>query len=129
MPERGPVGSNGYANDRDFMCPVAAYEDREGDFELITKFSGGLYAVDIAYSPLDVVAWTGNSVPYKYDLERFNVIGTVSYDHPDPSIFTVLDVAIGHSGGCKCRFCHLSPALDGRRGYLSATLVPSQYHE
>ncbi|MCV6603915.1 MAG: homogentisate 1,2-dioxygenase [Porticoccaceae bacterium] len=90
LPERGPVGSDGYANDRDFKYPVAAYEDRDGDFELVCKFGGNLFACAIDHSPLDVVAWVGNSAPYKYDLERFNTMGTISYDHPDPSIFTVL---------------------------------------
>ena len=90
LPERGPVGSDGYSNQRDFMAPVAAYEEREGDFQLVCKFGGNLFATEIKHSPLDVVAWVGNSTPYKYDLHRFNTINTVSYDHPDPSIFTVL---------------------------------------
>ena len=90
LPERGPVGSDGFANDRDFKAPVAAYEDREGEFEMVCKFAGRLYACAIDHSPLDVVAWVGNSLPFKYNLELFNVIGTVSYDHPDPSIYTVL---------------------------------------
>jgi homogentisate 1,2-dioxygenase len=90
IPERGPVGSDGFANDRDFLSPVAAFEDREGEFELVCKFGGGLYRAGIDHSPLDVVAWTGNSAPYKYDLSRFNTMGSVSYDHPDPSIYTVL---------------------------------------
>ena len=90
LPERGPVGSDGFANNRDFRAPVAAYEDRQGEFELVCKFAGNLHACTIDHSPLDVVAWVGNSLPYKYDLESFNVIGTVSYDHPDPSIYTVL---------------------------------------
>jgi homogentisate 1,2-dioxygenase len=90
IPERGPVGSDGFANDRDFLSPVAAFEDREGEFELVCKFGGGLYRTGIDHSPLDVVAWTGNSAPYKYDLSRFNTMGSVSYDHPDPSIYTVL---------------------------------------
>jgi homogentisate 1,2-dioxygenase len=90
LPERGPVGSDGFANDRDFLAPAASFEDREGEFELVCKFDGGLYAAGIGHSPLDVVAWTGNSVPYKYDLSRFNAMGSVSYDHPDPSIYTVL---------------------------------------
>lgn len=90
LPERGPVGSDGFANDRDFLAPVAAFEDREGQFELQVKFQGRLYACEIGHSPLDVVAWTGTSYPYKYDLARFNTIGSISYDHPDPSIFTVL---------------------------------------
>jgi homogentisate 1,2-dioxygenase len=90
IPERGPVGSDGFANDRDFLSPVAAFEDREGEFELVCKSGGSLYRAVIGHSPLDVVAWTGNSAPYKYDLSRFNSMGSVSYDHPDPSIFTVL---------------------------------------
>ena len=90
LPERGPVGSDGFSNQRDFMAPIAAYEDRAGDFQLVCKFRGNLFACDMGHSPLDVIAWVGNSTPYKYDLHRFNAMGTVSYDHPDPSIYTVL---------------------------------------
>ena len=90
LPDLGPIGSNGLANPRDFETPVAWYEDREGDFELIEKFAGGLWTARIGHSPLDVVAWHGNHAPYRYDLRRFNTIGSVSYDHPDPSIFLVL---------------------------------------
>ncbi|GJL82476.1 MAG: homogentisate 1,2-dioxygenase [marine bacterium B5-7] len=90
LPDRGPVGSDGYSNDRDFLTPVAAFEDRKGDFTLTCKYGGGLFESNVAHSPLDVVAWVGTSVPYKYDLSRFNTMGTVSYDHPDPSIYTVL---------------------------------------
>ncbi|HYB65929.1 MAG TPA: homogentisate 1,2-dioxygenase [Steroidobacteraceae bacterium] len=90
LPDLGPIGSNGLANPRDFETPVAWYEDREGDFELIEKFAGQLWTARIGHSPLDVVAWHGNLAPYKYDLRRFNTIGSVSYDHPDPSIFLVL---------------------------------------
>ncbi len=90
LPELGLIGANGLANTRDFMTPVAAYEDHEGDFQVIAKFQGNLWAAEIDHSPLDVVAWHGNYAPYKYDLANFNTINTVSYDHPDPSIFTVL---------------------------------------
>jgi homogentisate 1,2-dioxygenase len=90
LPERGPVGSNGFANNRDFQYPVAWFEDREEAHSLVVKFCGQLYQTTLDRSPLDVVAWVGNSAPYKYDLSRFNVINTVSFDHPDPSIFTVL---------------------------------------
>ena len=90
LPERGPVGANGYANDRDFQYPAAAFQDQDGSFQLITKFAGNLFTAELDHSPLDVVAWTGNSAPYRYDLDRFNVIGSVSFDHPDPSINTVL---------------------------------------
>ena len=90
LPDLGPIGSNGLANPRDFLAPVAWYEDREGDFELVGKLDGALWSARIDHSPLDVVAWHGNSTPYKYDLRRFNTIGSISFDHPDPSIFLVL---------------------------------------
>jgi homogentisate 1,2-dioxygenase len=90
LPDLGPIGSNGLANPRDFLAPVAAYEDREGEFELVAKFMGNLWSAAIGHSPLDVVAWHGNYTPCVYDLRRFNTIGSISYDHPDPSIFLVL---------------------------------------
>ena len=90
LPDLGPIGSNGLANPRDFLAPVARYEDVEGDFELVAKFGGNLWSASIGHSPLDVVAWHGNYAPYKYDLRHFNTIGSISYDHPDPSIFLVL---------------------------------------
>jgi homogentisate 1,2-dioxygenase len=90
LPDLGPIGSNGLARSRDFQTPVAAFEDVEGDFEVLTKFAGSLWSATIDHSPLDVVAWHGTNAPYKYDLRRFNVLGSVSYDHPDPSIFLVL---------------------------------------
>ena len=90
LPDLGVIGSNGLANPRDFQTPVAWYEDKEGDFELVAKFSGNLWLAKIGHSPLDVVAWHGNFAPYKYDLRHFNTIGSISYDHPDPSIFLVL---------------------------------------
>src|SRR6202166_4331899 len=90
LPDLGPIGANGLANPRDFLTPVAWYEDKEGSFELVAKFMGNLWTSTIGHSPLDVVAWHGNYVPYKYDLRRFNTLGSVSHDHPDPSIFLVL---------------------------------------
>jgi homogentisate 1,2-dioxygenase len=90
LPDLGPIGSNGLANARDFLAPHAAYEDVDGSFELVAKFQGHLWRADIGHSPLDVVGWHGNYAPCKYDLRRFNAIGSISFDHPDPSIFTVL---------------------------------------
>jgi homogentisate 1,2-dioxygenase len=90
LPDLGPIGSNGLANPRDFLTPTAWYEDRRGTFELIAKFRNNLWSAEIDHSPLDVVAWHGNYAPYKYDLRRFNAIGSISFDHPDPSIFLVL---------------------------------------
>jgi homogentisate 1,2-dioxygenase len=90
LPELGPIGSNGLANPRDFEAPVAWFEERDEPTEVIQKSLGSLWATTLDHSPLDVVAWHGNLAPYRYDLARFNVIGTVSFDHPDPSIFTVL---------------------------------------
>ncbi|VCU70401.1 Homogentisate 1,2-dioxygenase [Pigmentiphaga humi] len=90
LPDLGVIGSNGLANPRDFLTPRARYEDLEGDFELVAKFGGRLWRADIGHSPLDVVAWHGSYAPCKYDLRRFNAVGSISYDHPDPSIFLVL---------------------------------------
>ena len=90
LPDLGPIGANGLANPRDFETPVAWYEDRDGEFEQVCKFGGNLWVSEINHSPLNVVAWHGNNAPYKYDLRRFNTIGSISFDHPDPSIFTVL---------------------------------------
>lgn len=90
LPDLGPIGANGLANPRDFETPVAWFEDEEGDWELVQKYLGSLWTVALDHSPLDVVAWHGNLAPWRYDLANFNTIGTVSFDHPDPSIFTML---------------------------------------
>jgi homogentisate 1,2-dioxygenase len=89
LPDLGPIGANGLAAARDFQSPVASYED-EGPTEVLARFGGHTWRARLDHSPLDVVAWHGNYVPCKYDLARFNVINSVSFDHPDPSIFTVL---------------------------------------
>lgn len=109
LPELGPIGSNGLANARDFLTPNAAYEDVEGEFELIAKFQGHLWRADIGHSPLDVVGWHGNYAPYKYDLRRFNTIGSISYDHPDPSIFTVLTSPSDTAGTANLDFAIFPP--------------------
>lgn len=90
LPELGPIGANGLANARDFEAPQAAYEDTAGPVEVVNKFCGNLWSARYDHSPLDVVAWHGSHLPYRYDLRRFNVLGSISYDHPDPSLFTVL---------------------------------------
>jgi homogentisate 1,2-dioxygenase len=90
LPERGPIGANCLANARDFLTPVAAYEDKDTPTELIVKWGGSLWTTTLPHSPLDVVAWHGNYAPYKYDLRRFSPVGAISFDHPDPSIFSVL---------------------------------------
>jgi homogentisate 1,2-dioxygenase len=90
LPELGPIGSNGLANPRDFQTAVAWFEDRDEPTEMVQKFLGSLWTTTLDHSPLDVVAWHGNYAPCRYDLANFNVIGTISFDHPDPSIFTVL---------------------------------------
>jgi homogentisate 1,2-dioxygenase len=90
LPDRGPIGANCLANPRDFLTPVAAYEDVEGPHTLFVKWGGELHKTQTDYSPLDVVAWHGNYYPYKYDLRRYSPVGAISFDHPDPSIFTVL---------------------------------------
>jgi len=90
LPDLGPIGANGLANPRDFETPAAWFEDRDEHFEVIQKHLGSLWTTTLPYSPLDVVAWHGNLAPWRYDLARFNTMNTVSFDHPDPSIFTVL---------------------------------------
>jgi homogentisate 1,2-dioxygenase len=90
LPDLGPIGSNGLANARDFETPKAWFEDRDEKTEVVQKFLGSLWTTTLDHSPLDVVAWHGNYAPWRYDLARFNTMGTVSFDHPDPSIFTVL---------------------------------------
>ncbi|HYK04397.1 MAG TPA: homogentisate 1,2-dioxygenase [Thermoanaerobaculia bacterium] len=124
LPDLGPIGSNGLANPRDFLTPVAAFEDVEGDFELIAKFGGRLWTARIDHSPLDVVAWHGNYAPYKYDLSKFNVINTVSFDHPDPSIFTVLTSPSDTPGLANCDFVIFPP----RWMVAEGTFRPPYFH-
>ncbi len=104
LPDLGPIGANGLANPRDFETPVAWYEDKDGECEIVAKFGGNLWSCTTDHSPLDVVAWHGNYAPYRYDLRRFNTIGSISFDHPDPSIFTVLTSPSGEPGVANCDF-------------------------
>ncbi len=109
LPELGPLGSNGLAAARDFEVPVAAFEDVSKPVELVQKFDGRLWSTSLDHSPLDVVAWHGNLAPCRYDLARFNTIGTVSFDHPDPSIFTVLTSPSETPGTANCDFVIFPP--------------------
>ncbi len=111
LPDLGPIGSNGLANPRDFMTPVAAYEDIDGPNELVAKFGGNLWSAQMGHSPFDVVAWHGTHVPYKYDLRRFNAIGSISHDHPDPSIFLVLHSASDTPGVSNIDFVVFPPRV------------------
>ncbi len=124
LPDLGVIGSNGLANPRDFLTPTAWFEDREGEFELIAKFGGNLWRAPIGHSPLDVVAWHGNHVPYKYDLRDFNTIGSISFDHPDPSIFLVLQAPSDTPGVDTLDFVIFPPR------WLAAenTFRPPWYH-
>jgi homogentisate 1,2-dioxygenase len=109
LPELGPLGANGLANPRDFLAPVAAYEDIAAPFNLTAKFQGNLWTAEMNHSPLNVVAWHGNFAPYKYQLARFNVMGTVSFDHPDPSIFSVLTAPSDLPGAANIDFVIFPP--------------------
>jgi len=109
LPELGAIGANGLANPRDFLAPVAAYEDEDGDFRIVGKFLGRMWEAEIDHSPLDVVAWHGNYTPYKYDLARFNCINTVSFDHPDPSIYTVMTSPSVMAGTANVDFAIFPP--------------------
>jgi homogentisate 1,2-dioxygenase len=124
LPERGPIGANGLANERDFLIPRAAFEERHGAVQVVNKFGGNLWAADYDHSPLDVVAWHGNYAPYKYDTADYMVIGTISHDHPDPSIFTVLTSPTEAPGLANCDFVIFAPRwLVGEN-----TFRPPWYH-
>ncbi|ALM50930.1 homogentisate 1,2-dioxygenase [Halomonas huangheensis] len=124
LPGLGPIGANGLANPRDFQTPVATYEDISGDFALVAKFSGRLWVTQLDHSPLDVVAWHGNYAPYKYNLANFNTINTVSFDHPDPSIFTVLTSASDTEGMANIDFVIFPP----RWMVAEKTFRPPYFH-
>jgi len=109
LPELGPIGAQGLAQPRDFLAPVAAFEELESPCEVVNKFQGALWAAEARHSPLDVVAWHGRCAPYKYDLARFMTIGTISFDHADPSIFTVLTSPSGQAGVANCDFVIFPP--------------------
>ena len=109
LPDLGPIGSNGLANPRDFETPAAWFEDSDEPVEVVQKSLGHLWHTTLDHSPLDVVAWHGNYAPYRYDLARFNTIGTVSFDHPDPSIFTVLTSPSNVPGRANADFVIFPP--------------------
>src|SRR6476620_11532399 len=109
LPDLGPIGANGLASPRDFETPVAWFEDKDEPTEVIQKSLGSLWTTALDHSPLDVVAWHGNYAPYRYDLSRFNVIGSISFDHPDPSIFTVLTSPSDVAGRANADFVIFPP--------------------
>ncbi|AKM09497.1 homogentisate 1,2-dioxygenase [Croceicoccus naphthovorans] len=109
LPDLGPIGANGLANPRDFETPVVWFEDVEESHEIVQKFQGNLWRTTLDHSPFDVVAWHGNTAPCRYDLARFNTINTVSFDHPDPSIFTVLTSPSEIPGTANCDFVIFPP--------------------
>ena len=109
LPDLGAIGANGLANARDFLTPAAWFEEIDRPTEVVQKFQGNLWATTLDHSPLDVVAWHGNYAPYKYDLAKFNTIGTVSFDHPDPSIFTVLTAPSEQPGTANADFVIFPP--------------------
>jgi homogentisate 1,2-dioxygenase len=124
LPDLGPIGANGLACERDFHAPVAWYEDRDEPHELIAKFMGRLWSTTLDHSPFDVVAWRGNYAPYQYDLRRFNTIGSVSYDHPDPSIFLVLQSVTDSPGVDSLDFAIFPP----RWLVMEHTFRPPWFH-
>ena len=104
LPSRGPIGANCLANPRDFKTPVAAFEDREVPSRVVVKWGGQFHETEIGHSPLDVVAWHGNYAACKYDLRTFSPVGAILFDHPDPSIFTVLTAPSGTPGTANIDF-------------------------
>ncbi|MBS0447221.1 MAG: homogentisate 1,2-dioxygenase [Proteobacteria bacterium] len=124
LPELGPIGSNGLANPRDFLAPVAAYEHETGPYELVKKFGGRLWRSQSPRTPFDVVAWHGSLAPMKYDTANFMTIGSISFDHPDPSIFTVLTSPSDTPGTANCDFVIFPP----RWMVAEDTFRPPWYH-
>jgi homogentisate 1,2-dioxygenase len=124
LPDLGPIGTFGLANSRDFLAPVAAYEDREGDYRVVAKYGGAFWEAEIDHSPLDVVAWRGNYVPFKYDLHRFQCINTVTFDHPDPSIYCVLAAPSAVQGSSNVEFGCFPP----RWTVAEHTFRPPPFH-
>jgi homogentisate 1,2-dioxygenase len=124
LPERGPIGANCLANARDFMTPVAAYEDRDVQTRLTVKWCGSLWQTMLGHSPLDVVAWHGNYAPYKYDLRRYSPVGAISFDHPDPSIFSVLTAPSETPGASNIDFV----IFPERWAVAENTFRPPWYH-
>ncbi|CAN7167569.1 homogentisate 1,2-dioxygenase [Variovorax paradoxus] len=124
LPELGPIGSNGLANARDFQAPVAAFEDDGGAYELVKKFGGRFWKAPARQSPFNVVAWHGNLAPVKYDTANFMVIGSISFDHPDPSIFTVLTSPSDTPGTANCDFVIFPP----RWMVMENTFRPPWFH-
>jgi homogentisate 1,2-dioxygenase len=124
LPDRGPIGANCLANPRDFKTPVAAYDDSDEPHELIVKWCGGFHKTSLEHSPLDVVAWHGNYVPYCYDLSTFSPVGAISFDHPDPSIFTVLTAPSETAGTANIDFV----IFPERWSVAENTFRPPWYH-
>ena len=124
LPDLGPIGANGLANPRDFETPTAWYEDRDEPTQIVQKFLGSLWETTLDHSPLDVVAWHGNLAPWRYDLARFNTINTVSFDHPDPSIFTVLTSSSHMPGRANADFVIFPP----RWMVAEGTFRPPWFH-
>lgn len=124
MPDRGPIGANCLANPRDFKTPVATYEDKETPCRVHVKWCGSFHVTEIGHSPLDVVAWHGNYAPYKYDLRTFSPVGAILFDHPDPSIFTVLTAPSGEEGTANVDFVIFPP----RWLVAEHTFRPPWYH-
>ncbi len=124
LPERGPIGANCLANARDFLTPVAAYEDKDVATTLTVKWGGSLWQTELGHSPLDVVAWHGNYAPFKYDLRRFNAVGSISFDHPDPSIFSVLSAPSETPGASNVDFV----IFPERWAVAEDTFRPPWYH-
>ena len=124
LPDRGPIGANCLANPRDFKTPVAAFEDLETPHELVIKWCGGFHRTALAQSPLDVVAWHGNYTPYCYDLATFSPVGAIAFDHPDPSIFTVLTAPSATPGTANIDFV----IFPERWAVAEDTFRPPWYH-
>ena len=125
LPGRGPIGANCLANPRDFKTPEAAFEDRDAPCRVTVKWCGDFHATQIAHCPLDVVAWHGNYAPCKYDLRYYAAVGSITFDHPDPSIFTVLTAPTAEAGTANIDFVIFPPRWMPQEN----TFRPPWYHK
>lgn len=135
LPELGPIGSCSLANQRDFQIPTAIYDgkleadiavpNRGSDWTIISRMASKLWSCTQDHTPFDVAGWHGTFYPYKYDLGRFSILGSILFDHPDPSIFTVLTAPSNREPGTSVVDFAIIPP---RWNMMEDTYWPPYYH-
>jgi hypothetical protein len=118
LPERGPIGANCLANSRDFLTPVAAYEDRDAPTELYVKWGGQLFVTKLARQlcalqirPAHLLAGRRHRLRPSRSLDLHRA-----------------DLAVGDAGHREHRFCDFPGALAGGGKHLPPAVVPYEHH-